>query len=326
MADRRAVFVAFDGMQLLDLVGPLEVFAGAALTAGPGKGYRIQIAALGGGEGRTVTTSSGVVVGAPVSLELLDGRIDTLVVVGGRGSRAAAADPALAAEVRRLARCARRVCSVCTGAFVLAAAGLLDGRRATTHWAYCEGLADRYPAVDVEADPIFVRDGNVWTSAGVTAGIDLALALVEEDLGPAVARVVARHLVVYLQRPGGQNQFSAPLAVQAADRPALRELQAWIREHLDADCSVAALARQAGMSERTLARTFRNECRTTPADYVEQVRVEAARQLLETSELTVAAVAARCGFGTPETMHRAFNRRLGVTPGAYRVRFHTTPA
>lgn len=326
MADRRVVFVAFEGMQLLDLVGPLEVFAGAALTAGPSKGYRTEIAALEGGEGRTVTTSSGVVVGVPLALEQVEGRIDTLVVVGGQGSRAAAADPAVVAEVRRLARRAGRVSSVCTGAFVLASAGLLDGRRATTHWAYCDALASGHPAVEVLGDPIFVRDGSVWTSAGVTAGIDLALALVEDDLGPGVARRVARHLVVYLQRPGGQNQFSAPLAVQAAERPALRELQVWIREHLDADCSAAALAREAGMSERTLARAFRNECGTTPADYVEQVRVEAARQALETSDLTVAAVAARCGFGTPETMHRAFNRRLGVTPGAYRARFHTTPA
>ena len=324
MSERRVVFVAFDRMQLLDLAGPLEVFAGAARTPGTGHAYSIEVASLGGGP--TVTTSSGVSVGAPVALEHIVGRVDTLVVVGGVGSGAAAADPRLVAEVGRLAQVARRVCSVCTGAFVLASAGLLDGRSATTHWASCDELASRYPDVEVLEDPIFVRDDNVWTSAGVTAGIDLALALVEEDFGPAVARLVARWLVMYLQRPGGQNQFSAPLAAQATGRPALRELQAWIREHIGEDCSVPALARRAGMSERTLTRAFRQECGTTPAEYVEQIRIEAARQVLESTELTIAAIADRSGFGTPETMHRAFRRRLGVTPGAYRSRFHAAPA
>jgi transcriptional regulator GlxA family with amidase domain len=210
---------------------------------------------------------------------------------------------------------------VCTGAFVLAAAGLLDGRRCTTHWAYSDALARRHPTLQVEPDSIFVRDGEVWTSAGVTAGIDLALALVEEDRGSEVARTIARHLVVYLQRPGGQGQFSAAMAAQDRGGTALRDLVAWIREHLDADCSVAALARHAGMSERSLARAFRVQLDTTPAELVERCRVEAARQLLETTDLTVAAVAARTGFGTPATLHRAFGRRVRTTPADYRARF-----
>ncbi len=323
MPARRVVFVGFAGVQSLDLTGPWEVFAAAARLAPEGHGYDLVLASAGG---RPVTSWSGLTMGPAVDLGRLRGAVDTLVVVGGDGTRAALEDEALVAAVARVGARARRVTSVCTGAFLLGAAGLLDGRRATTHWSAAEALALAFPEVDVDADPIFVRDGHVWTSAGVTAGIDLALALVEEDLGPAVARRVARRLVVYLQRPGGQHQFSAPMAVQAAQRPALRELQAWIREHVDADCTVPALARQAGMSERTLTRAFRAECGTTPADYVEQVRVEAARQLLESTDLTVAAVARRCGFAGPQTLHRAFRRRTGVTPAAHRARFGAASA
>jgi transcriptional regulator GlxA family with amidase domain len=218
------------------------------------------------------------------------------------------------------------VSSVCTGAFVLAKAGLLDGRRATTHWASCDRLAARYPAVTVEPDPIFVRDGNVYTSAGVTAGMDLALALVEEDLGRKTALEVARRLVLFVKRPGGQSQFSAQLAAQTADREPLRELQDWIGGNLDADLSVPALARRAHMSERNFARAFRRELGLTPAAYVEIARVESARMALESAATPVEVVARQAGFGTVETMRRAFHRRLGVGPADYRARFNPSKA
>jgi len=210
---------------------------------------------------------------------------------------------------------------VCTGAYVLAAAGLLDGRRATTHWSWCDDLQSRHPAVTVERDPIFVVDGPVRTSAGVTAGMDLALALVEEDLGPRVALEVARWLVVFVKRPGGQAQFSVQLAGQSAERSPLRELQAWIADHIDADLSVPALAARACMSDRHFARAFKAETGMTPAVYVESLRVERARLALESGAAPIDAVAARCGFGTVETLRRAFARRLGVSPAAYRNRF-----
>jgi transcriptional regulator GlxA family with amidase domain len=215
---------------------------------------------------------------------------------------------------------------VCTGAFLLAAAGLLDGRRATTHWAWCGALANRYPAVQVEPDPIFVRDGDVITSAGVTAGMDLALSLVEENIGRDVALEAARWLVLFLKRPGGQAQFSSQLASQLADREPLRELQAWVADNLDGDLSVPALARRACMSERNFARAFRRETGMTPAAYVEVVRVERARIALESGDSPVELVARQVGFGTVETMRRAFRRRLGVPPADYRSRFRARAA
>jgi transcriptional regulator GlxA family with amidase domain len=215
----------------------------------------------------------------------------------------------------------RRIGSVCSGAFILAEAGLLDGRRATTHWGWCKELAQRYPRVKVDPDPIFVRDGSIYTSAGVTAGMDLALALVEEDHGRELALRVARQLVLFLRRPGGQSQFSAQLAVQAADREPLRELQAWIADHLNQDLSVEALADRVAMSPRNFARVFSREVGVTPARFVEQARVEAARRRLEESAHGVDAIASQCGFGTAESMRRAFLRRLHVPPSAYRHRF-----
>jgi len=228
--------------------------------------------------------------------------------------------------VVRASRRARRTTSVCTGSYLLAAAGLLDGRRATTHWEYCDRLAARYPAVRLDPDPVFVRDGDIWTSAGVTAGMDLALALVEDDLGPEVALTVARLLVVFLKRPGGQSQFSGALSVQQASRPALRELQAWIAGHLDDDLSVAALAARAHLSERSFARAFRAEVGQTPAVYVETLRVERARALLEDGAESLEAVARAAGFSSAEVLRRAFHRRLGVGPAAYRERFRLAAA
>jgi transcriptional regulator GlxA family with amidase domain len=314
---RRVVIVALPPVQALDVAGPAEVLSTTASVAGGEEdAYTVEVVSPGGAP---VATGAGFAVAPAAALEAVRGRIDTLIVAGGAGARHADAEDV--ERVRDLARRARRVASVCTGAYVLAAAGLLYGRRATTHWRYCDDLQRRYPEVAVERDPIFVIDGAVRTSAGVTAGMDLALALVEEDLGARVALEVARWLVVFVKRPGGQAQFSAQLAAQAADRAPLRELQAWIADHLDADLSVPALAARACMSERNFARAFKAETGMTPAVYVEALRVERARLALEGGGAPIEAVARRCGFGTVETLRRAFARRLGVSPAAYRNRF-----
>lgn len=313
---RRVAIVVFDGLQVLDATGPAEVLSQASRLAPPG--YEVTLV----GEG--AATSGGMTLGPLVPFADHRGPLDTLMVAGGLGVRQAQHDQRLVDWVRAAAARSRRVASVCTGAFVLARAGLLDGRRATTHWDSCATLARRFPAVTVEPDPIYVRDGEVYTSAGVTAGMDLALALVEDDLGPEVAMEVARRLVLFARRPGGQAQFSVQLATQAASAGPLRDLQAWIAEHLDADLSAAALAGRAHMSARTLARAFAREVGMTPAAYVEALRVERARALLEAGHGPLARVARACGFGTTETMRRAFHRRLGVAPADYRTRFSTT--
>ena len=314
------VIVAFDGVQSLDVTGPWEVLHTADRHAGSPR--RLLLASLDGGP---VRSESGIEISADVSLASLE-RVDTLVVAGGEGTRAAVGDARLIAEIARLAAGARRTASVCSGAFLLAEAGLLDGRRATTHWSRCESLARRYPAVTVEPDSIFVRDGSVLTSAGVTAGIDLALALVEDDLGRDVALRAARQLVVYARRPGGQSQFSVQLSHQLAEREPVRELQAWIADHLDGDLSVAALAGRMHLSERQLSRVFGAELGATPADYVERLRVERARSMLETDGASLESVASRCGFGGAEVMRRAFHRRLGASPSDYRSRFRIPAA
>jgi transcriptional regulator GlxA family with amidase domain len=280
--------------------------------------YALTVAALKAG---AVPTSSGLGIAADSSLGDVDGPLDTLVVVGGDGTYEAATDATLVAHVRRLAARSRRVTSVCSGAFVLAQAGLLDGRTATTHWSVCELLAELFPAVSVDPDPIYVRDGDVYTSAGVTAGMDLALALVEDDLGRDLALQVARQLVLFLRRPANQSQFSAQLAAQMAERDGLRDAQRHVVDHPDRDCSVAALARVAVMSERHFARCFSEEVGVTPARYVERVRVETARRLLEDTDDGVEAVATQAGFGTAETMRRTFLRVLRTSPSEYRHRF-----
>jgi len=316
---RRIVIFTFPGSQSLDVAGPLEVFAATERTSGTQR-YTTEVVAPAAG---TVRTMSGLGLVADAAIADVRGPIDTLVVAGGdeAGIGAMLTDAAVLAEVRRLAAASRRVASVCSGAFVLAAAGLLDGRRATTHWSACDRLARGFPAVTVERDPIFVRDGNVFTSAGVTAGIDLSLALMEEDHGHTVAMGVARQLVVFLKRPGGQAQFSAALATQTADRDDVTDVQTWIADHLAADLSVPALAERAVMSPRHFARVFRAATGATPARYVEQARVEAARRRLEESDDGVDTVAASCGFGTAETMRRAFLRAVHVAPTDYRRRF-----
>jgi transcriptional regulator GlxA family with amidase domain len=319
---RRVVVVCVPDAQLLDNAGPAQVFATAAELAPAGAGYAISLVSRAGG---VIATSSGIGI-ATVPWSTVRGPIDTVVVAGGPGTRAALTDRALLARLRAWSHRARRTCSVCTGAFLLAEAGLLDGKRAATHWSRCGQLAARYPRVRVEPDPIFVRDGDVWTSAGVTAGIDLALALVEDDLGHDLAMTVARGLVVFLKRPGGQSQFSAPLSAQmtaqtAGDANGLDALHAWMSEHLGADLRVERLAARAGMSPRTFARVYAGTVGTTPAKTVERLRVEAARRALEDGRAPIKQVAHRCGFGDEERMRRAFVRRLGVSPSEYRERF-----
>jgi transcriptional regulator GlxA family with amidase domain len=319
LSGSRAVdVIAFPNVQLLDVTGPLQVFATAnelAVAAGMPPSYRPRVIAPGG----TVIASAGLGL---VGHDLPDARepCDTLVAAGGWGVHDALRDAALVDWVRERASHARRTASVCTGAFLLAAAGLLDGRRAVTHWTRCAELAARFPQVRVEADPIFIRDGAVWTSAGITAGIDLALALVEDDLGRALALDVARHLVVFLKRPGGQAQFSAALSLQKSGER-FGELHAWIAENLAADLSIATLAARVGMSERSFVRHYRAQTGATPARAIERIRLEAARRLLGDTRLPVKRVAARCGFGSEETMRRGFLRAIGVSPQAYRERF-----
>ena len=318
-AVRTVEVLAFPGVQLLDVTGPLQVFASAnehVAEAGGTPPYLLRVVAK---SGQGVTASAGLGI-ATQPLPRIGERLDTLLVAGGPGVETASSDPVLVDWLRRRANKARRVASVCTGAFLLAASGMLDGRRAVTHWSYCADLARRFPAVRVESDPIFVRDGSVWTSAGVTAGIDLALALVEEDLGRTVALAVARYLVVFLKRPGGQAQFSEALSLQSAEDE-FGLLHDWIGRHLADDISLPKLASQAGMSERSFSRHYAEATGLTPARAVERLRVEAARRLLSESRLPVKRISQRCGFGSEETMRRSFLRVLAATPQDYRARF-----
>ncbi|MGV9290637.1 GlxA family transcriptional regulator [Streptomyces sp. NPDC003719] len=318
MAQRTVLVVLFDDVQSLDVTGPVEVFAGAE-THTPGT-YRIRTASL---DGAPVRTSSGLTVVPERALTEVSGP-HTLLVPGGPGTRRP--DPRLIAWLRTNGPRAPRLVSVCTGAGLLAAAGLLDGRRATTHWTYCDRLAREHPAVEVDPDPIYVRDGHVATSAGVTAGIDLALALVEEDLGRDAALTVARHLVVFLRRPGNQAQFSAQLAAQTARREPLREVQQWITEHPTEDLSVESLAARAALSPRHFARAFQAETGTTPGRYVDRVRLEHARRLLEDGGDGIEEISRASGYGTPEAMRRAFVKALGTSPAEYRRRFRPAAA
>ena len=312
------VVVGYDEVALLDLAGPVEVFDGA--RRGFGADYRVRVASVGGGPMRA---TAGLQL-LTEDLGDLDGPVDTLLVVGGFGSQVATADAVLVGHIARLAGTARRVAGVCTGAGLLAAAGLLDGGRATTHWAFCADLARRHPAVEVVPDAIFVRHGRITTSAGVTAGIDLALALVADDHGQDVTRQLARWLVVFLQRPGGQSQFSVRSSVPAVRSDGLRVVLDAIAEDPAASWTVADMADRAAMSTRHLARVFPREVGLPPARYVERARVEFATELLDNGDEALDVVARRSGFGSPETLRRAFQRVIGVSPGGYRSRFRTT--
>jgi transcriptional regulator GlxA family with amidase domain len=312
------VLVAFDGVEPLDLTGPASVFAHANVRAP--KAYDLVFASPKGG---SVRSACGLSFGDTSRLRSVGKPIDTILVAGGEEGalRRAALDQGIAAWLARTAPSARRVASVCVGAFVLGAAGLLEGRRATTHWSSCDRLQSLFPSVRLEPNAIFITDGPVWTSAGITAGIDLALAMVEADLGTTIAAAIARQLVLFLRRPGGQNQFSETLAAQSRAPSRLSETIAWATDHPAADLSVPSLAARAAMSERTLARRFVEEIGRTPAKFVMDLRLSRAKTLLEHSAQPIEVVAERSGFGSADTMQRAFRQVLKIAPATYRDRF-----
>ena len=315
MRPHDVLILAYDGAQPIDIAGPLQAFVTANEAAGR-DAYRVRVV---GRVGATLKLAGGlrVLVEEPARR-----RVDTLMVPGGPGVHAARKDRSQVAMVRRLAQRARRICSVCTGAFLLAEAGLLENRKAVTHWRSCARLADEYPNIRVLADPIWVRDDHIWTSAGVTAGIDLTLALIEEDLGAPVALQVARRLVVYMRRPGGQAQHSAPLALQAAD--GFGPLMEWMLANLHKPIKVEQLAERSGMAPRSFHRHFLARTQLTPAKAIERLRLDQARTLIETTKLRLITIAARVGFGSEERLRRSFQRSLGVAPNEYRERFQAT--
>ncbi|NIK61337.1 GlxA family transcriptional regulator [Kribbella shirazensis] len=319
MSGSKIIVVAYDGVRLLDVSGPVEVFT---VANEHGARYDVKLASLGG---RAVRTSGGVRLMADLVLEQIDDRDTAITVIPGSPDLAAANENLLA-QVRRLAATSDRVAAVCAGAFVLAEAGLLGGRRAATHWALADRLARDYPAIEVDADAIFVQDGKYLSSAGITAGIDLALAMVEADHGAAFARTVARQLVVFMQRPGGQSQFSVRVRAECERCDDLRPVLDSVVLDPAGDHRLAALAARAAVSVRQLTRMFRDEVGTTPARYVEQVRVEHAKNLLETGDQSIETIARQAGFGSPEALRRAFVRTVRITPTAYRARFRSTGA
>jgi len=314
----RIAMLAFPRFQLLDVAGPADVFAEASRQLGRPRAYQVQL--IGTAPGR-LRSSSGLSLEVDATVATQRGAIDTLLVAGSPHIEQEVGDPRLHAWLQRQARAARRYGSVCSGAFALAAAGLLEDKCVTTHWNSAARLAAAYPGARVDADAIYVKDGKLFTSAGVTAGMDLALALVEEDHGRELALRVARELVMFLKRPGGQSQFSAHLAAQAAERSSVRQVQDHVLAHLRDDLSVPALARRAGMSERSFARVFRVETGTTPADFVENARIDAARRLAEESDLPAKRLADAVGYANVDGFRRAFSRRLGVSLVDYRRRF-----
>jgi transcriptional regulator GlxA family with amidase domain len=319
-SERVVVLFAYDGCQSLDVTGPLEVFNAVNRHGTEGHRYRVVIASRSGG---TIRANSGLQIAGTTAIDSLPPDLDTVLLVGGNeeGLRAAAADPATLAWIRSSAQRARRFGSVCTGAFLLGAAGLLKGRRATTHWNSCVALAALFPDAEIVPDAIYVADGPLYTSAGITAAMDLALALVEADLGRRSALAAARHLVLFLRRPGGQSQFSSTLSAQARATHPLRELLTWIVEHPGADLTLGALAQRAHMSERNFTRRFRIETGVTPAQFIESARLDRARALLEETDWTMKKLARQAGFGSVDALQRAFVRRLSTTPREYRQRF-----
>ena len=325
MGPIEVVFLVYDGIQALDLTGPFEVFHGANQVleqlAPHRRRYALTVTST---DGRTIETESGLHLGT-VAVADAPRNPHTVVIPGGFGAQTAAGDDELVGVARRLGKNAERVITVCTGAFVAAAAGLTDGHRVATHWARAEALGRRFPGLDVDPEPIFIHDGKLWSSAGVTAGIDLALAIVEHDHDAEVAQIVARWLVMFLRRPGGQTQFATPVWTERAETAPVRAAQDMIDAEPGADYRVGLLTSRVGMSERHFTRCFTEETGTSPAQYVAGVRVEAARRQLEITSDTVDAIAARCGFGTAETMRRTFARRLGASPDQYRRRFTTRP-
>src|SRR3989440_4211148 len=323
-ATRRIVFVTGPGTEILDLVGPLQVFARASdmyCREHPGARPIYSVEIVSASKCRSLIANCGLRFKTHKTFRQASGKIDTLLVAGGDAIEQNKIGPEAVRWLKRIAARCRRVGSVCTGAMLLARAGLLDGRRATTHWNWCHTLIKRAPRASVESTPIFVRDDNVYTSAGVTAGMDLALALVEEDHGSRLALQVARNLVLYLRRPGGQSQFSAALSLQLTDRKPLRELEAWVLDNLNKPLTVPVLAQRVAMSPRNFARVFTKEMKTTPARFVERLRVEAARRRLEESQNSMDAIASECGVGNVNSMRNVFQRALKIPPGQYRRHF-----
>jgi transcriptional regulator GlxA family with amidase domain len=320
---RTIVFLAAPRTQILDVAGPFQVFVRAAelfTQEHPGqKPYTVLLASST--KRKSVPTNCGLELTGTQTYRSLRRPIDTLLVAGGTGVEDAARDEELLVWLRKTAKRVRRIGSICTGAFLLASAGLLDGKRVVTHWKWAGKLARQFKQTTVDPDPIYIRDGNTYTSAGVTAGMDLALALVEEDLGSAIALGVARELVLYLRRSGGQSQFSSALSLQASDRKQIEEMRSWVLDNLDRDLPVEKLAAIAGMSPRNFARVFLRDTGATPARFVERLRVEAARRRLEESQDKVEKVANDCGFGSPQGLRRSFLRVLHVLPKEYRQRF-----
>ncbi|MEU9303170.1 GlxA family transcriptional regulator [Streptomyces sp. NPDC048269] len=322
---RFVVVVLFDGVDLLDVTGPPEVFALLQREVDDTAGYDVVLAA---GTMDPVTTSAGVRVLPDVTFQEVAGRsIDTLLVPGAvevdGGRRVhAVTDPTVVDWVRTLAGTSRRVASVCVGAHILAAAGLLDGKRATTHWSTARQLAAEHPSIEVDADPIFIRDQDVWTGAGISACLDLSLALVADDFGEVVALRVARQLVMYLKRPSGQSQFSVPLEPVSTTRR-IEDLRHYVTRNIAEQLTVADLAGHAHVSERQLTRIFKTELGMTPASYIESARVEVARNQLESTDATLERIASACGFNTTDTLIRAFRRKLDTTPTEYRNRFRS---
>ena len=323
---RRVLLIAAPGTEILDLVGPFQVFTRAAEMFGrqnPGSLPIYSVEVITTSLQRSVVTNGGLRIAAHNTFRRVRGEIDTLLIAGGSAIENDEIGVEVVQWIRKVARRVRRIGSVCTGALLLARAGLIDGRKATTHWNWCALLARKYPRTDVDPDPIFIRDENVYTSAGVTAGMDLALALVEEDHGSRLALQVARNLVLYLRRPGGQSQFSAALAMQLTDRKPLRELESWVLDNLGEPLNVPMLAERVAMSPRNFARVFTKEMKTTPAKFVERLRVEAARRRLEESLNTMETIAEECGFGNVNSMRNVFQRTLRITPGHYRRHFRS---
>ena len=314
---RRAVLLAYEDMNLLDLSGPLQALATASRLRGPAC-YDTSVASVDGG---LVTTSSGLSI-MTLPLSALDGvAIDTLIVPGGSKDDAFHSPPQLVEWIARRAPTVRRLCSVCTGAFLLAAAGQLDGKEVATHWDWIARLRELHPAIRINADKIFIRDGSVWTSAGVSAGIDLTLALIEEDFGHQVAIATARQLVMFIKRSGGQSQFSVPLMAQAQAGGDFAQLHAWIAANLPGSLTIERLAEQAGMAPRTFARAYAAKHGRTPAKTVEAMRMEAACRLLEETQLPLKSIAATTGHGDEQNLRRVFQRQLAISPTQYRSRF-----
>lgn len=326
-AAHRIVLVAFDNAQTLDVTGPMDAFSEANTACDDNGRARAYDVTFAGPRVGLMSTASGLELNARSSFFDASLAPDTLVICGGLGARMSADDADAVAAIARLADKASRVVSICTGAFMLAATGRLDGRRITTHWRYCDVIARRFPKIEVDADAIFINDGKFFTSAGVTAGIDVALALIEHDLGRPIALEVARELVVFLRRPGGQSQFSAHMAadVLAADPDRFAELTRWMAEHLGDDLSIERLASRVSMSPRNFARRFAEALGTPPGKFVQALRLDAARRLLTDGDTPLSTVARRCGFNSLETMRLSFQRHLKVAPQDFRARFQSRP-